>query len=527
MSGSKIRSRVELLDNKEQPSTFFYRKELSHGKKKLITKIITEDDNICKDNASISQSFVQFYTKLYSKEPVVKPPNGYIDNLPKVEEDAASGMGDPIENEEIQLAIGRMESNKTPGPDGLTKEFYDAFSKELIPILKDIFGAIFEQGSLSKSQKLSYISLLCKNPDQPELCKNYRPISLLNVDYKILTKVLCNRLSASLAGIVHPDQTCSVPGRTIFDNCHLIRDVINDVNSNPLDSGILLSTDQEKAFDRVDHSYMLLVLKHFGFSDDFIRWISIIYNDISSAVIVNNHVSTTFPVKRSVRQGCPLSPLIYVLCLEPLLKAIRNDENIKGIHVAGWKEPCKLSAFADDCKFLLKNTRSVERVLAHFESFGTFSGAKLSKSKTEVMYLGKWRLLKEFPLRINLVKQIKIFGIIFGDASLDDIWHPIFVKAEKVLNLFKTRQLSVYGKAKLINSMVFSKLWYVATIVPLNSHYSKLLTRLVFQFIWGKIESVKRDTMYLPCKEGGINLVNISLKSSGLDVEANCPCFHA
>ena len=427
-------------------------------------------------------------------------------------------MGEPIESSEIEKTISKMENNKTLGPDGLTKEFYSIFSKELIPVLKEVFSVIFEKGSLCKSQKVSYISLLCKNVEQPEFCKNYRPISLLNVDYKILTKVLCARLSPCLENIVHPDQTCSVPGRTIFDNCHLIRDIINDTNSNPLDTGIILSTDQEKAFDRVNHTYMLSVLKYFGFtfSENFIRWISIIYNDISSAVIVNKHVSTPFPFKRSVRQGCPLSPLLYVLCLEPMLKAIREDKNIKGLHIAGYKEQCKLSAFADDCKFLLKNVTSVERVLAHFDAFGTYSGSKLNKTKTEVMYLGRGRLLQHFPLDLKLVKSMKIFGILLGDVSMDDIWHPLYIKVEKVLNLFKSRQLSMYGKGKLINTMALSKLCYVATVVPLSTHYATLLTRLAFHFVLGKIESVKRDTLYLPCKEGGINLVNVFMKAQSL-----------
>ena len=427
-------------------------------------------------------------------------------------------MGEPIESSEIEKTISKMENNKTLGPDGLTKEFYSIFSKELIPVLKEVFSVIFEKGSLCKSQKVSYISLLCKNVEQPEFCKNYRPISLLNVDYKILTKVLCARLSPCLENIVHPDQTCSVPGRTIFDNCHLIRDIINDTNSNPLDTGIILSTDQEKAFDRVNHTYMLSVLKYFGFtfSENFIRWISIIYNDISSAVIVNKHVSTPFPFKRSVRQGCPLSPLLYVLCLEPMLKAIREDKNIKGLHIAGYKEQCKLSAFADDCKFLLKNVTSVEQVLAHFDAFGTYSGSKLNKTKTEVMYLGRGRLLQHFPLDLKLVKSMKIFGILLGDVSMDDIWHPLYIKVEKVLNLFKSRQLSMYGKGKLINTMALSKLWYVATVVPLSTHYATLLTRLAFHFVLGKIESVKRDTLYLPCKEGGINLVNVFMKAQSL-----------
>ena len=517
LNGSIIRSRIAILDNKEQPSTFFYRKELSKGRKKIISKIVKDDNIVCDDNDSISRSFVEFYSKLYRKEPVNLPPDAYIENLPKIDPVFTNYMGDPIDSEDICTALKQMENNKSPGPDGLTKEFYETFSKELIPILRIIFSAIFDRGSLSKSQKTSYISLICKNVNEPELCKNYRPISLLNVDYKILTKALCNRLRLCLSDIIHPDQTCSVPGRSIFDNCHLIRDIINDINNTDTeDFGILLSTDQEKAFDRVDHSYLLYILKQYGFDDNFIRWISILYNDISSAVIVNGHISDFFPIERSVRQGCSLSPLLYIMCLEPVLQAIRNDPVIKGVQVPGSKTPSKLTAYADDCKFFLKSQPSAVRVFHHFNCFGKFSGAKLSINKSEAMFLGKWRLRLDTPLKINWVKQMTIFGVKFGDVTEDDIWHTVYLKIEKVLNLFKTRILSIYGKAKLINTMVLSKLWHIATVVPMSRHYERLITKLVFAFIWGKIESVNRKTLYLPCDMGGIGLTNISLKAQSL-----------
>ena len=516
LEGSKIRSRVALLDNKEQPSKFFYQKEMSKGQKKLISKIIKEDDTVCEDNNSITQSFVEYYSSLYKKEPGNLPPRHYLENLPKVDKEKNEHLGKLIEVEEIETALKQMENNKAPGSDGLTKEFFQAFSKELIPIIKDIFTTIYDQESLCQSQRLSYISLLCKNNNEPQFCKNYRPISLLNVDYKILSKVLCNRLRPLLNDIIHPDQTCSIPGRSIFDNCHLIRDLINDINSNENGTGILLSTDQEKAFDRIDHSYISIILKTFGFKYTFIRWVNILYNNIFSSIIVNNHISTSFPVQRSVRQGCPLSPLIYVLCLEPVLQRIRDSPDVKGLQVPGILTPCKLTAYADDCKFFIKDHDSAKKIIEHFNNFGNFSGSKLSLDKCEAMFLGRWRVRRDTPLNIKWVTQMTIFGIKFGELSEDDIWHPLYKKIENVLNLFKTRHLSFYGKAKLINVMVLSKLWYLTTVIPLSKHYERLITKLVFSFIWGKIESIRRKTMYLPCKQGGIGLVNISLKAQSL-----------
>ena len=214
---------------------------------------------------------------------------------------------------------------------------------------------------------MSYITLLCKDSNHPEYMSNYRPISLLNVDNKILTKTLSKRLEKVLDQIIHPDQSCGVPNRSIIDNCHLIRDIIDYSNIKNI-NGILLSLDQEKAFDKISHQYLFEALKAFGFGKNFITWIKAIYNDVYSSVIVNHFISEPFPVRKSVRQGCCLSPLLYIICLEPVLIKIRNDQDIKGFKIPG-KDEQKITAFADDSNFTLLDDYSVEKVISHFEFF--------------------------------------------------------------------------------------------------------------------------------------------------------------
>ena len=517
LAGAQIRSRAYLLDNREKPSRYFYRKELSQGKKKIIKEVIDKDGNKCSTSNTIVNTFFEFYQTLY-KEEDVNPTvvDEFLCNLPKVKDEEAELLGDDVMQVEIETSIGQMENNKSPGPDGLPKEFYACFLSQLCPILLRVYHTMYELGNMSDSQKMSYITLLCKDEKHPEQPKNYRPISLLNVDYKILTKVLCNRLRPILETIVHPDQTCAVPGRSIIDSCNLIRDQLDFCNSRNC-PGILLSIDQEKAFDRVSHHYMLSTLKAFGLGDKFVRWIATLYSNISSCVIVNQHVSAPFAVERSVRQGCPLSPLIYVLCLEPVLCKIRRDPAVTGLHVPGNREESKVAAFADDSKFLLSGDSSARTVLRCFNRFGLASGAKLNKTKTEGMYLGRWRSRKDDPLGISWVQRMTVFGILVGSVTPDDIWHPIAKKIENTMRLFKCRLLSLYGRAKLVNVMILSKLWYVATVVPPPRHYVKLVQKRAFDFLWSsRNEPVRRETMYLSVEEGGVGVVNIRLKVQSL-----------
>ena len=508
--GTKLRSKAKILDSNEDPSAYFVTKEIQQGRKKLIEEI--EINGIkTKKQPDILKAFQKFYSDLYQADQVDKLTQDYVKDLPKLENE--DNIGDPITLEDIKNALTQMENDKTPGPDGLTKEFYLTFLDFLGPLLVKLYEVILADSKLSTSMKLSYITLICKDDAAPHLCKNYRPISLLNIDYKIITKVLSNRLRLSLPMLIHPDQTCSIKGRSIQDNCSYLRDILDDINYEN-DTGILLSLDQEKAFDRVDHTYLLELLKTYGFSQNFLKWIRILYTDICSSVLVNGHVSESFNVTRSVRQGCPLSPLLYVLALEPVLVKIRNDEIIQGCPIPGNRtNPPKLTAFADDCKFAVKSDRSVSNIIKHFDDYKKFSGAKLNKGKTELMYLGRWRRKETSINNIKVVKSMTVFGIKFGNVTEEERWRPVIDSIKKNLNFYSLRRLSYFGRAKLINIMILPKIWYLATIFPPNKDHIKEIEHLIFNYMWfGKKDQIKRDTMYLPISQGGTGLVNIKCK---------------
>ena len=182
--------------------------------------------------------------------------------------------------------------------------------------------------------------------------KNWRPISLLNADYKVCTKVLANRLHKVISHVLSKDQTCGVPGRSIFENLMLIRDTISYIQHKQL-SDAIISLDQEKAFDRVNHSFLQCVLERFNFGPDFRRWVSVVYHGISFCVINNGRLSRAFYLERGVRQGCPLSPLLYCLVAECLGQAIRCDPSIEKILMPGsGSKQSKVFQYADDATLI-------------------------------------------------------------------------------------------------------------------------------------------------------------------------------
>ena len=192
--------------------------------------------------------------------------------------------------------------------------FWDLLGEDLV----SVFNASLEAGLLPLSQREALIALIFKKGDRLDH-KNWRPISLLNVDYKRCARVLAGRLLKVIASVVAPDQTCGVPGRYIGENVAFLRDVVDLSNAYNL-SVALLSLDQEKAFDRVDWPFLFATLAKMGFGNNFIRWVKLLFTDVRSSVLVNVYTSRSFRPSHGVRQGCPLPPppLLYVLSMEVL-----------------------------------------------------------------------------------------------------------------------------------------------------------------------------------------------------------------
>ena len=177
-----------------------------------------------------------------------------------------------------------QKKKKSPGSDGLTWEFYIFFWNEIEDFFLKSFLEIKQAGELSYSQKNALIKLLHKKNDRHKL-KNYRPISLINTDDKIVTKVLAKRLAMVLKNVIDESQKC-VPGRQITDNIHIAQDLIDLINKQENEAAFIF-LDQEKAFDRISHNFLFKTLEKFGFGNNFIDWIKIFYKNVNSQIKLN------------------------------------------------------------------------------------------------------------------------------------------------------------------------------------------------------------------------------------------------
>ena len=343
--------------------------------------------------------------------------------------------------------------------------------------------------------------------------KNYRPISLLNITFKILTKALANRIAPFLEELVHPDQAAVIRGRSIQLHNHTIRDLISLAKLRE-DNACILSIDQQKAFDRVSHDWLFKVLKNCNFGNNFLRWIKILNTDASSKILLNKTLSSEYKISRGVRQGDVLSPILYILSLEPLLEKIRQDISILGLHIPN-RGTQKLLAFADDTNFFTRDCNSVKNIIKAFKGFGNASGSLINVQKTKCMPIGEGLVL-DHEIEIESVSQLKMLGIYYTNSLNQNStrnWDNIIIDIEKKLNRIYYKQATIFGRSILVNTYIEPKLIYPAMTLDPPAQIIKSFKKLIRAFVFkGTLPCIRHVTIIQTKNEGGINLHDIESK---------------
>ena len=523
-NGIKIRSQCNWFEFGEKSNKFFLNLEKKRGSKNTIRKIISEKEEIT-DLQEINRKIFSFYQDLFSKKCHADNDkiNLFLENLkiPKLSDIQKNSCEGAFNEKEIFEAVKSFQNNKSPGNDGLTKDFYIAFWEE---IRKPFMYTISESKKvkhLTTSQKQAIIKLIEKPNKDKRFISNWRPISLLNFDQKIISKALSTRLKNVLPSLIDPRQTAYVNGRFINESGRLISDIIEICDKECI-SGYLMTIDFQKAFDSLNHKFLLAVLQKYGFGDDFIDWVKILLKDSESCVLNGGHTTKYFPLQRGARQGDPISAYLFILALDVLFTLIKSNKDISGLNI--FDHDFLYTAYADDTTFFLKDLSSAKNVLSSLKLYSNVSGLSPNLDKSEIAGIG---VLKNVNVAlcgmksVNLMEQsIKILGVhlSYNKKLQDNLnFQTVIKNICSILKVWRMRNLSLSGKITIFKSLAISKIVYLAFLTLLPNNIIEELKEIQKKFLWSdKKVKIKHDTLCNDYKDGGLKNVDIVSKINAL-----------
>ena len=522
-----IRSKAQWVEEGEKNTSYFLRLEKHNYCNKLITKLKV-GENLITDPIQILDEGQNFYQNLYSEN--VGHDESHMreigntftntDSLPKINAIQQKHCERLMTENDLLKGLKAFKNGKTPGTDGLNAEFYKFFWHDIKQFLLASINYSLEHGTLSIAQRRVIISLLPKGDKDRLYLKNWRPISLLNVDYKILAKALANRLIEFLPQLIDEDQTGYVKKRFIGNNIRIIEDIMIYTTKNKI-SGILLSVDFEKAFDSVSWKFLAKCLEAFNFGPKFRSYVQTLYHDISATVLNNGHTSQWFRLERGVRQGCPLSPYLFILLAETLSCKIRENEAIKGISLNDCE--IKITQMADDTTCFVKDKISLKNLIDVFKNFEICSGLKINLDKTKAKALGPEPEPSNKPFSLDWVSDpIHTLGVTLS-GNQEDHYILNFKKRLKnmknLLSTWKCRSLSIKGKITVINTLAISPLLYLANVIYVPPQVIAEVKDIIVDFLWdGKPPKIAYNVLIQSIKKGGVKLIDFESKVNALKI---------
>ena len=516
IEGYKRRNRYLAAYEKAEPDMQFYAKQEARKISKDIISQLAEEKNgqIYTGKEKIMEISTSFYEKLYTPNTVnTTTQDKLLKNInKKITLEAKRNLDSPLTVEELKNAVFQMTKGKSPGLDGIPVEFY----QEYWEIIKDLyfdFILSIKRNGIPGGKNMNILKLIYKQKGEIYLLQNYRPISLINVDIKILCKALANRLKVILPDIIHASQT-AVFGRQIDQTVHMIRDLI-DIANKENDTAAFIFLDQEKAFDRVNHNFLFKVMRSFGIGESFIQWIHLLYSNASAVLNVNGFLSKPIPFNRGVKQGCPLSSFLYVMVIEILALQLRANPNIVGFRIGG--EKIVSAHYMDNATIIIKQNRCFKEVIKDLAQYEEASGAKVNYKKTKGLWVGSWKGRRCTPLDIEWTSgNVKNLGVYFGnDRPASKTFEEIITNVNKRLNFWKQFKLSTIGRARVVEIFIASKLVYAMKFYVIPKEIEKKLRQDIFQFINHprRVATIAQKEMWRLKEKGGIKLVNVQTKS--------------
>ena len=526
--GAIIRSREKVIRDDEKNTKYFLSLEKSRGNSNTILSVTEEETNVVHNkNIDILKTTKKHFENMSKRDEAIKGNlnniNEYLNGIdhPTLTDEDRNTLDSALTMNELSISLSKLNNDSAPGIDGLPVSFYKVFWNRLKKPVFDSLTYSLTVGELSTTQKRGVITLFHKGKElRRDLLKNWRPITLTNTDYKIFSKSLAIRMQKVLSYIINVNQSGFLKGRSISDHIRTLDDVICVTDQNNK-VGMIVSLDFAKAFDSIDHSTIIGALEKFKFGNNFIHMIKTLMNKNVSCVQNGGWLSGFFLIERGIKQGCCVSPLLFLLVAELMALKIRNNRHISGFSATNIL--LKILQYCDDTTLILKDADELRAAIADIEAFNRISGLKLNKSKSVGMWIGRSKHNTSTPGDIQWVKtgeSIKVLGIYFNSlqeaSKIEKNWTERIEKIKILMKRWQKREMSLYGKIIICKTYLLSQLSYVIQSLSLPNEVLTEIDTLLFKFIWQKtfsekkaIEKIKRSIICRDIDKGGLNMIKI------------------
>jgi hypothetical protein len=453
-------------------------------------------------------------------------------------------------SEQVEKALKLAKNGTATGMDGCPYELWKKLDErynrqhnenkprfDITETLAKIFRDIQEHGVDKRSDfALGWMCPIYKKKDRREI-SNYCPITLLNTDYKLLTKVLAIQIMEHVPSMVHPNQAGFIPNRSIFNHIRLAKSIISYAEAMEVD-GTIVALDQEKAYNKIHHKYLWHTLKEFNLPQPFISTVEALYHNAHTRVAINGELSSPFRVTRGVRQGDPLSCALFDLAIEPLACKLRNNNTIEGLTVPGLDEKILINMFTDDTTLYLSKNDNFNLIEEILNQWCEVSGAKFNIEKTEIIPIGtaEHRTMvaetrkinpndcSHLDDRIKIAKEgdvIHLLGAWIGN-NISDLthWETIIDLIKKDLERWRKIHPTLYGKRLIIQAIVGGHTQYLAKVQGMLAHIKTAIQKIIQEFVWDgeNTPRIGMSTLQQPIKEGGLNLLDIKARNEAIDL---------
>ena len=516
-------ARQRWLVDGDRNSRYFHQSAKTRKQRSAILRI-QDDAGVWLDQPPLIQSkFINDFSARLTSGRQTQAVN--LSNLaqPGVTEQDNLELTSPVTENEIYKALFDMDPHKAPGPDGFGASFYQDHWLQVKDHLCFAIKDFFISGRLLTEINHTFIALVPK-VDHPETTTHFRPISLCNTLYKIIAKVLVNRMRPILQRLIHPCQSAFVPNRAIHDNILVAHEIMNKFRHYKGKKGfVALKIDMEKAYDRIEWDFLLACLRQLGFNNTWVKWISECISTVSYSLIINGESCGFFKPSRGLRQGDPLSPYLFLICMDVLARRLYDlsldSKSGIGIKIAPATERIPCLFFADDSLIFCKtSTESCQKLKNTLDLFCAQSGQLINFHKSSLIYSKRTRTIEKQTVAgiFNISNSAaigKYLGCsIFMGRPQSDHFQPLITKALAKLDNWKAKCFSKAGRVVLIQSNLESLPSHTMQCFKLPSQISDKLDQINRDFFWKNASTSKGlpliawNKICRPKKLGGLGL---------------------